>query len=218
MSAAGDSWANARTMSDLCGLTERWLLGLARSQPSYPVPVDVDEGKAPGLTGTLVALNRSGYLTDSSTAGFDGTGYDGVHWRCHAAVSGFAATATVERITKVLRGTRFKVISNPLHRGWRRRFPGVPATVRENVVLAVSGRQLSAQDVADIYDGCHQKAIDAVCSARRVTVYDPRPGSNDLWFALRDAAAGPPGGMTLRRRMCDRGMGAVTDAVLTWRT
>lgn len=218
MSAVRDPWANARTMSDLCDLTERWLLGLVRFQPSYPAPVDVDEGEAPGLTGALVALNRAGYLTDSSQAGFDGLGYDGAHWRCHAAVSGFTDTVTVDRITKALGNTRFKMISNPVHRGWRRRFPGVPATIRESAVLAVSGRQLSAQEVADIYDGCHQQAIDAVCAAQRVTVYDPRPGANDLWFALRDAAAGPAEGKALRRRMCDRGRGAVTDAVLTWRT
>lgn len=208
---ADDPWANARTLSDLCELTERWLRGRVTFQPCYPAPVDVDERNAPGLTGTLIALNRAGFLTEDSRTGFDGTGYDGAHWRCRAAVSGFADTSTVDRITNALSGTRFEVTRRPVHRLWRRRFPGVPVTTREGAVVGVSGRQLSARDITDVYQGCHGRALDAVRAAWRVTVYDPRFGSNDLWPALRDAVTGQTGRVAFRRHICDRSMRTLLD-------
>lgn len=203
---ADDPWANARTLPDLCDLTVQWLRGAVRHQPCYPAPVDVNERDAPGLTNTLIALNRAGFLTEDSRAGFDGVGYDGAHWQCRATVSGFADTAVADRITHALRDTRFQVIRNPLHRVWRRRFPGVPVTTREGVTVGVSGRQLGARDVADVYQDCHRQAIDAVCAAWRVTVYDPRFGSNGLWPALRDAIDRDPGRTAFLRRAGDRSM------------
>lgn len=187
-------WASARNLDDLGELTARWLTGELQSQPGYYGPVDVDEDDAPGLTDVLVGLNRSGFVTQNSQAGFDGAGYDGAHWRLRAAVVGFADDATVDRIENVLCGTRFDVVAHsrfgaPTHSlktGWRRQ-SGVVVTTREGRTFTEFGSQLSAADIAGMYDGCSDEAIAAVCGAWQVTVYDPEFGPDDLWPTLATA-------------------------------
>jgi hypothetical protein len=90
MSATSEAeiWAAARSLNDLCALTERWLRADLATQPGYSGSVDVDEEEAPGLTDACIALNRAGFLTRNSQAGFDGTGYDGARWTQLAAVDG----------------------------------------------------------------------------------------------------------------------------------
>jgi hypothetical protein len=39
-----------------------------------------------------------------------------------------------------------------------------------------------------LYGGCGDGAVDALLDAWQVMVYDPQPGRNDLWLALRAAA------------------------------
>jgi hypothetical protein len=180
-------WAAARTLQDLGDLTAAWLDGSIESQPSYYGPVDVDEADAPGLTDTLVNLNRAGYVTGSSQAGFDGIGADGAHWRQLAAVEGFAGPDMYARLCDVVVGTRFRVVAWPCKFGWHRG-AGVPVTFREGRHYTTFGMQLDASDIGELYDGCSAEAIAAVCEATQVTVYDPEPGSNDLWPTLARAA------------------------------
>jgi hypothetical protein len=87
-------WAAARTLADLGELTAQWLEGRIDSQPGYYGRVDVDEDKVPGLTETLILLNRAGFLTNGSQAGFDGKGFDNARWQQLAAVTGFASKET----------------------------------------------------------------------------------------------------------------------------
>ncbi len=82
-------WAAARSLADLGELTALWLDGSIASQPGYYGPCDVDEDDAPGLTDTLILLNRAGYVTFGSQAG-----YDGAPWQQLAAVEGLAAPHT----------------------------------------------------------------------------------------------------------------------------
>lgn len=176
-------WAQARTLDDLGELTALWLEGRIDSQPGYYGRVDVDEDDAPGLTAALIACNRAGYLTNDSQAGYDGEGYDGARWRQLATVDGYATEATVQRMRAHL-GQRFTVLAQPLG---RRRGRKVVVTWREGVPFTAFGgssRSLAETD----YDGCSAEALRAVRSAWTLTVYDPRPGHNQLWAALEQAA------------------------------
>lgn len=180
-------WAAARTLSDLCDLTVEWLEGRIHSQPHYYGSVDVDEDEAPGLTGALVALNRAGFLTDQSQAGYHGPGYDGATWIQLASVSGYADLATVERLAALL-PDRYRFV---VHTGLRCRFqraqPGMWVTFRDGSPYTGFGWQASRRRIAFEWDGCHRDAIRAIQSACTVTIYDLTPGANQLWADVVDA-------------------------------
>ncbi|MEV0005904.1 hypothetical protein AB0H28_26965 [Micromonospora sp. NPDC050980] len=182
-------WAAARTLDDLAELTAQWLEGRIASQPGYYGRCDVDEDEAPGLTDTLTRLNRAGYLTDNSQAGYDGPGYDGRQWRQLAAVTGFGAQRTRDWLTASLAGTRYRILAWPCGTSaCRHPGSGVPVTTVDDRPFTVFGAQLDRGTIAgELYDGCDDAAIDAVCAAWQITVYDPQPGANDLWPLLRDA-------------------------------
>lgn len=170
-------WADAQSLPDLCRLTAGWLEGHVQSQPGYYGSVDVDD--AEGLLDALIGLNRRCFLTNNSQQGFDGTGYDGAHWTQHAAVTGFADRGMFQWLRRVV-GSRFEVEADG---------PGVYVTLREGRGYTHYGNPLSRRDIEFSYDGCGEGALQAVCGALQVTVYDPEPGRNDLWGVLRRAAS-----------------------------
>jgi hypothetical protein len=180
-------WRSARTLTDLADLTARWLAGEIESQPGYYGPVDVDEDDAPGMTETLIALNRAGFLTNQSQAGFDGLGYDNAHWQQLAWVSGFASTVTYQWLVEALAGTRFQVQAN-LTDLPRKHRTEIAVTTREGQPWTVSG-WISERTIAgvEMFGACSDEAIGAVCAAWQLDIYDPEPGSNDLWAVLYDA-------------------------------
>ncbi len=182
-------WAQARTLHDLCDLTAMWLEGHIDSQPGYWGKVDVDT--APSLREALIGLNRSGFLTHTSQKGFDGTGYDGAHWHSHAAVEGFADDDMVRWLEDVVSGTRMMMLVHPFKESqWGRGKPGVDVTFREGVACTRFGYQMGYQTIAgELYDRCSDEAIDALCRAWQVTVYDPDPGADDLWPLLCEAVS-----------------------------
>lgn len=180
-------WAAARTLPDLCELTAQWLEGRIASQPGYYGPVDVDEEDAPGLTDTLAALNRAGFLTYNSQAGFYGAGFDSARWRLHASVSGFATPATLRWIEKALSATATGLLVYTC-RDVKRPGPGFPVTRRNGRPHTVFGAQYGRSVIGEIYADCSDEAIDEVCRTMHVTVYDPMPGRNTMWEPLRHAA------------------------------
>jgi hypothetical protein len=189
-------WAAARTLNDLAELTAQWLEGRIASQPGYYGRCDVDEDEAPGLTDTLIRLNRAGFLTDNSQAGYDGPGYDGRRWRQLAAVTGFGDQHTHDWLAAALTGTRYRILAWPCRTSaWRRSGAGVPVTTADGRPVTVFGAQLTPAVIAgELYDGCDDAAIAAVCAAWQITIYDPRAGANDLWPLLRAAADRAGGG------------------------
>lgn len=184
-------WAAAASLADLGELTAAWLEGAIASQPGYYGRCDVDEDDAPGLTDTLILLNRAGYVTNGSQAGYDGPGYDGGHWQQLAAVEGLAARHTYDWLCDALTGTRFGLLAWPCKaRPWHRAGAGITVTFRDGQPYTTFGTQLGEATLAgDLYDGCGDDAIAAACAALQVTIYDPEPGPNDLWPVLADAAA-----------------------------
>jgi hypothetical protein len=182
-----DLWASTRNMRHLCVLTAGWLEGRVQSQPGYYGSSDLDE--VDGLLDALVALNEAGFLTNGSQEGFDGIGYDGNHWRQLAAVTGFATDEAYHRLLDALEGTRFGILAYPCKtRRFGRPGPGVVVTFCADAPFTTFGSQMDAGEIAFTYDGCGEDAIQSVCEALQVAVYDPEPGSNDLWDALRQAA------------------------------
>jgi hypothetical protein len=180
-------WAAARTLADLGELTAQWLEGRIDSRPGYYGRVDED--KAPGLTETLILLNRAGFLTDDSQAGFDGKGFDNAHWQQRAAVTGFASEETYGWLEASVHGTRFKAFGWPtVSRQGSRPMPAVCVTRRNSEECTWYGDQYSMSELTDEFAGCGHDAIDALCSVLTVTVYDVVPGPNELWAVLRQAA------------------------------
>jgi hypothetical protein len=180
-------WAAARTLAELGELTAQWLEGSVASQPGYYGPVDVDEQDAPGMTAVLVRLNRAGLVSNCSQAGHDGLDDAGAHWRQLAAVTGFAEQTTVDQLTTALTGTRYQTIVWPCASGMRNRGRGIVVTSADGRPVTRFGDQIGRYVIAnEIYDGCHQDAIAAVCAALQVTLYDPQPGANDLWPTLAE--------------------------------
>jgi hypothetical protein len=183
-------WRAARSLDDLCELTARWLEGRVDSQPAYYGTVDVDEDDAPGLTATLTGLNRAGYLTTGSQAGYDGPGYGGARCQQMATVEGFAAQDTTGWLRQAVDGTDYQVLEHDCKdHAWQRSEPGVNVTFLDGVPVTWFGTQASRAGIArDWYPGVHREALDQVAAARQVTIYDPVPGRNTLWTRLHEAA------------------------------
>jgi hypothetical protein len=183
-------WANARTLDDLAKLTAQWLEGDIDSQPGYYGKVDVDEDIAPGLKDALVALNRAGFLTNSSQAGFDGEAWGGHYFEQLAAVEGFTDADTTQRLREALAGTEYETIVHDCKPSiWGRADAGVDVTYLDGQPHTTFGRQVGEFTIAStIYDGCGDEAIDALCESKQVTIYDPEIGRNEMWAVLREAA------------------------------
>lgn len=186
------AWAAARTLHDLCELTAQWLEGRIQSQPGYFGPVDVDE--APYLREALIALNRAGFLTYGSQEGYEpshGPAPAGGEWYQLASVTGFAARDTVDWLTRALDGTPYEVFAHPCKtsRWWRRALPGVTVTWWDGRRHTRFGHQMGEATIAGCYSGCSDAAVDVVCAALQVTIYDSTPGPNDLWPTLAAAVA-----------------------------
>jgi hypothetical protein len=90
------AWQSANTVADLGGLMARWLEGDLKSWPGYQPGYGPDD-ETRRLIPTLAALNRAGFLTDSSQPGEMGPGFDGAWWSQRAAVSGFVADRALLR-------------------------------------------------------------------------------------------------------------------------
>jgi hypothetical protein len=94
----------------------------------------------------------------------------------------------VDRLTAALAGTRHRILAWPCATGWHVRGRGVAVTTIDGRAATTFGGQFGRGGIAgELYGGCNTAAIDEVCAALQVTIYDPQPGSNDLWPMLHDA-------------------------------
>jgi Domain of unknown function (DUF6919) len=177
-------WGEAETLDDVGELTAQWLEGTIRSQPGYFGPVDVDEDYCPGLTATLVALNRAGFVTENSQASIGCPGYYRAPGEeCQAWVMGFidaADTGLLASLVSTVEGAGFGV------QVWegaarRRRFGLVPEGL---------GSQPSRGDIEAWFGACSVDLVAVACRAWQVRVYDPTAGRNDLWPVLHAWAGG----------------------------
>ena len=179
--ASAPDWAAARTLADLGELTARWLTGDLASQPGYYGRVDVDEDDAPGLTAALVALNLAGVVTNSSQAGYDGTGYDGKRWTQHAWVSAHTDPSTSEWLAMEATAAGFEVTE------WTRGMSRRTVTYRAGRSYTEDG-PIGRSDLHCMYDGVGRGAWRDLLGAVHVSIVDPVPGRNIMWAWLEQFA------------------------------
>jgi hypothetical protein len=162
-------WSAAESMADVGELTAQWLEGKVATQPGYGGPVDTDEDLAPGMTATLVATNRAGFVTYQSQAGADGQ---------QAAVAGLATADYLDQIDAATADEPALVVVDL----------GEPdAAERAPVGWYRDERELSATWGG--YGACGPKAVAELTDAAQLCIYDSEPSRNDrLWPALQRAA------------------------------
>lgn len=177
-------WAKARTLPELCNLMARWVEGDLSMWPGYS---DGAAEETLALVPVLARANRGGFLTDASQPGFDGTGFDGLHWQQRAAVSGFVTDEQVlSRIRVAATAAGLVVfISHP------RLLPqgrGGTCTLRGGQPYTVFGEYMPPLLLRHLWAGVHRQAMAEIVDAWQVTVADPDYGPSDrVWTAL-DAA------------------------------
>jgi hypothetical protein len=189
------AWESARTLADLGELTARWIEGSIGEQPGYCGPADIEDPAR--MAPVLVALNRTGFMTNGSQAGGCGSGYDGAHWEQRAAVEGFASAALLVRLSDAAYSAGLFIVAHDpagLPR-WRYGYRvAVPVTRRNGHDVTRFGVRLPRRHVRDGWIGygiCSREAVAALCGAWQVTVTDPEWGRPDLlWSVLETALEG----------------------------
>jgi hypothetical protein len=189
-----EAWQSARTLGDLGELTAQWIEGKIGEQPGYNWPSDIEE---PEMVRPLAALNRAGYMTAQSQAGFSGIGFDGLHWAQSAAVEGFADAVTARRIFNHanIAGLHPVIHEPPSRWSWRISYErAFIVTWHDGAPYTRFGAQLPRTHLRSGVTGygmCHRDAKRAVCDAWQVTVIDPEPGRPGLlWATLTSALNG----------------------------
>lgn len=175
-------WADAVSLADMAELTAQWLEGTLRKQPGYHGPVDVDEDDAPGLTQACVLLNRYGFLTDNSQAGWKGRGHQGARIRQVAWVTGYAFPQTIAELRAHLHGTPYKVHVLTPKRITVTWADGEPVT--SDCAVPAKERRLR-------YPGVGKPAVAQVCAAQQVAIIDHTVGRNTMWADITAALTTP---------------------------
>lgn len=140
--AAGDeAWKKAADLRDLGTLTADWLEGRNSFHPGYE---DGPDGETGPLVETLVALNRAGFVTDSSQPGHGPVeGYDGRMWLQRAYVAGFADLDTAASLETAFAGNQDLIFwvnaPGPAPRAPRIDRHFFPVTLRERDDTAETG-------------------------------------------------------------------------------
>jgi hypothetical protein len=177
-------WASARTLADLGELTAQWLEGKISQSPTYYGPPNDETAR---LVPVLAAVNRAGFVTESSQPGFPDGG-DG--WVQRAAVSGFADDGTCQRLREIADAAGIECIAV-------RAAPKRTAYATARVVTTRYGRpctefgaRTSRRHLAEDFEICHPGVIRAVCDAWQVTLLNREWDCNDdFWPALEGFAA-----------------------------
>lgn len=181
MNAPADPWFGARSLPDLGGLCADWLEGSIAEMPGYFGPGPDPESEP--LLGVLAKLNRVGYFTEQSQPGeIDGS------WRQRAFVSGWAEPELVGAFMSVLDPTELVIVATPPSE--TRITTQIVVTLddaRENTWL---GAAHSTGDLRGMY-GPHLSpdALEALCSAWQLQIFDPVWGRKDELWTILEAIA-----------------------------
>jgi hypothetical protein len=175
-------WAAAQTLPELGQLMALWLEGELSMWPGY---ADGADEETTLLIPELAAANRAGFLTDQSQPGYDGPGFDRLHWQQRAAVTGLIADE--ELLTRIRRAGEaaglLVLISHPrlLPQGH-----GVTGTVRGGQPYTRFGEHMPPGILRQVWRGISPQALDQVLDAWQVCVIDPEIGRNDRLWPLLD--------------------------------
>lgn len=174
-------WAEARTLGDLGELMALWLEGKISSRPGYQPRCGPDE-ETQHLIPTLAALNRAGFLTDSSQPGINERGFDGSWWEQRAWVEGFLADdRLLGRLTRAARAAGAEVLVDSRQSIAVTTVDGQPATT--------GGGRIPAPYLRLCWGDLHRDAYAAIKRAKRLTIAHRTYGAEGerLWPALRRA-------------------------------
>ena len=181
------SWRSARTLTDLGQLMAAWLEGRIGSRPGYASRCGPDP-ETTGLTGTLAAACRSGYITESSQPGIPAeAGFDGAAWRQRAAVGGLVGDQRLAGLLREQAETAgLTVIVHHTTRPTTSPARGMTVTERNGRPYTAFGARLDRADLATNWSGIHRAAMRQVTDAWQITVVDPDWGRNDRLWPLLD--------------------------------
>lgn len=180
-------WQSANTVADLGGLMARWLEGDIKSWPGY-APNYGPDGETRSLIPTLAALNRAGFLTDSSQPGEMGPGFDGAWWSQRAAVSGFVADR--ELLARLLVAAADYALLTVVTGGQEVYWPEpIPVTIRNSETVTDFGAHLGRRDLRCMWPTLNATAFTAVEAAWQVTIVAPDFGASGqrMWPVLATA-------------------------------
>jgi hypothetical protein len=186
-----EPWENAWTLADLGEVTARWLEGRVDAHPGYGGDPDDETTE---LVPVLAAINRAGFVTDSSQPGE--TGADGPYgaWWQRAAVDGFCDAEAFFALADLAHaaGLEVRVRAMPPRRRIRlpfwqlRREPGIPVSWSAGCgVMTDFGTPMLWEDICTSFWVCSDGALERLAEAWQVTLVDPCWGRNDrLWPVL----------------------------------
>lgn len=194
--ATARSWARATTLGELGELTAQWL---EQRLAFHPCGYDEPAPETHDLIPDLAALNRAGFVTQTSQPGTIDPCTDGTVWRQRAAVSGYLADPEMLKpiISKAEDAGLWLVAHSPaadraaiLTIGSAKDGPArngrVPVTTRDDRSCTWFGHRPTKGEIRRTFTGCHRVAIRALTGSLQVTVVDPEWGRPDrLWAALR---------------------------------
>ncbi len=180
-------WRSAAGLKDLGALVAAWLIGDIASQPGYQPHCGPDE-ETQHLIPVLVAVNRLGFVTDSSQPGFAGYGYDHHWWEQRAAVSGLVDDPELrDRLVAAAELAGLTVVQHDMTP--RRHAEGVPVTRSLGRARTHFGGFLSVRDLRTVWQPeiIGRRAFEKVTAAWQLTLIDPEWGRDDvLWEALAE--------------------------------
>ncbi|MFD3568461.1 DUF6919 domain-containing protein [Streptomyces sp. NPDC058667] len=181
----GSVWRTARSIDDLGENMALWLEGRIPSWPGY-LGDEFGEEETNGarhLMPTLIAANRSGFVTTCSQPGSDEV-IDGAHWRQRAWVEGVVHdhSPLLGRLLR-LQDQGFTVV-----RGWPKR-QIVLTEVDGRLVTAIGGWRMRRDSVHCNWRGVGHRALREVRQhGATIHIIDPVWGRDDrLWPALMGA-------------------------------
>lgn len=180
----GSVWRSAASITDLGKAMGDWLEGRTVSRPGYEQGYSVD-GETSHLVPTLAAVNRAGYLTDSSQPGESGTAYDGRPYRQRAGVTGHIAAGD-PLLRSLMDGARSAGIT-VVAKG-----PGVSVGSRHGMVVTEWGGEpytgfgavTSRRQTDAIWDGVGRSARQHLLKGVALTLVDPVWGRDTVLWPL----------------------------------
>jgi hypothetical protein len=180
-------WRQANTVAELGQLMARWLEGDIKSWPGYQPNYGPDD-ETRRLIPTLAALNRAGFVTDSSQPGEMGPGHDG-GWYCQrAAVCGFVADRAL--LGQLLLAAADHALLPVVTGGQEEYWPEpIPVTTRNSETVTDFGYHLGRRDLRTVWPVINSTAFAAVEQAWQVTIVAPDFGASGerMWPALATA-------------------------------
>lgn len=176
-------WSAAVTLSDLGDLTARYLSGEADESPTYLGPPDPETAE---ILEPLLALNRSGLVTDQSQPGLIEDG-----WRQRAFVEGYCTPQIADQLAAACRTAGLGIIVVPPsdRPRWRTGYARAIYVSDDGVGCTVVGAIPSTRELRWLWGGhLSRTGLDAILDAHRVAIHDPQWGRRDvLWHALTES-------------------------------